>query len=267
VNRINKRLQELRDQGRKAVVPYLVSGHPTPEATLPCLHAMVEAGADILEIGIPFSDPFAEGPVIQLAHEVALAQKSSLRKTLAMVAEFRKQDSETPIVLMGYANPVEKMGYDNFVTQANQAGIDGVLTVDLPPEEAHSFTKNLKDHDIENIFLIAPTTTVEREKVIIEQAGGYIYYVSLKGVTGAGHLDVDSVNKKVTELRALTQLPVCVGFGIKDGETAKAVCEKSDGAVVGSVIVNSMAEHNGNLSAMASAVGKIVADIRTTLDA
>lgn len=266
MNRINKRLQALRDQGRKAVVPYLVSGHPTPEVTLPCLHAMVEAGADILEIGIPFSDPFAEGPVIQLAHEIALAQKTSLRKTLAMVAEFRKKDSQTPIVLMGYANPVEKMGYDNFVMQAHLAGVDGVLTVDLPPEEAHDFTANLKRHNIENIFLIAPTTTVEREKTIIEQAGGYIYYVSLKGVTGAGHLDVDSVNEKVTQLRTLTQLPVCVGFGIKDGATAKAVCEMSDGAVVGSVIVDCMAKRTGDTAAMTEAVAQIVAEIRTTLD-
>ncbi len=263
-------MQDLRQSGRKALVPYIVSGDPCLEVTVPAMHALVKAGADILEIGVPFSDPTAEGPVIQRAHERALANKVSLRGTLALISEFRENDIDTPVVLMGYTNPIEKMGYDTFVTEAVKAGVDGVLTVDLPPEEAVDFNARLRDAEIENIFLIAPTTTKEREKSVVDLAGGYIYYVSLKGVTGAGHLDVESVQQKVAEIRELTDLPVCVGFGIKDGETARQVSAVADGVVVGSVIVDCMSQYHGSkqnrYNELISTIAAMVAEMRDALD-
>ncbi|MCV6606026.1 MAG: tryptophan synthase subunit alpha, partial [Porticoccaceae bacterium] len=232
--------------------------------TVPAMHALVAAGADILEIGVPFSDPMAEGPVIQLAHERALKHGTSLRDTLAMVAQFRQQDSDTPVILMGYANPIEKMGYQQFSQAAKSAGVDGVLTVDLPPEEATGFTEVLRGQELENIFLIAPTTTVERQRAIASQAGGFIYYVSLKGVTGAGHLDIASVENKLVEIRSLTELPICVGFGIKDGATAKAAAAPASGAVVGSAIVSAMAD--GQSGSIMATISDIVGEIRAVLD-
>ena len=267
MNRINTTLQNLRATGRKALVTYIVAGDPGLDVTVPAMHALVAAGADILEIGVPFSDPMAEGPVIQLAHERALKQGASLRGTMAMVVEFRRQNATTPVILMGYANPIEKMGYDVFANAAREAGVDGVLTVDLPPEEAQPFTAVLRQQALENIFLIAPTTTVPRQRAVTELAGGFIYYVSLKGVTGAGHLDVNSVTRKLAEIRTLTDLPVCVGFGIKDGATAKAASTSADGAVVGSAIVNVMARyHAGQIPAINDKITAIVTEIRTALD-
>ena len=268
-NRINKTLRELRAANRKALVTYIVAGDPGREVTVPAMHALVSAGADILEIGVPFSDPMAEGPVIQLAHERALEHRTSLRDTLVMVAEFRQQNSHTPVILMGYTNPIEKIGYQVFAGEAAKVGIDGVLTVDLPPEEAESFTATLRRHGLENIFLIAPTTTLRRQQAVSELAGGFIYYVSLKGVTGAGNLDLDSVQQKLAEIRTLTDLPVCVGFGIKDGETARAASAPADGAVVGSAIVNAMAEQakqNADVASIADTIAEIVAGIRAALD-
>lgn len=270
MNRITKTIEALRAEGRKALVPYIVSGDPSLELTVPAMHALVEAGADILELGIAFSDPTAEGPVIQRAHERALKNRASLRKTLAMVAQFRETNSDTPVVLMGYANPVEKMGYQTFTEEAKKAGVDGVLTVDLPPEEAVLFTEQLRAAGLENIFLVAPTTTSAREISISELAGGYIYYVSVKGVTGAGNLDVASVEAKVEQLRKVTDLPICVGFGIKDGASARAVSECSDGAVVGSVIVNRMAELAEQGAAdeqILAGISELVREMRTVLDA
>lgn len=241
MNRITQRLQVLSEQGRKALVSYVVAGDAGKNATVPTMHELVKAGTDIIELGVPFSDPAAEGPVIQLAHERALANKTSLRDTLAMVVEFREKDKETPVVLMGYGNPVERMGYKTFAEAAQQAGVDGLLTVDLPPEEAAPLNEELKAAGIENIFLLAPTTTVARIKMIAELASGFLYYVSLKGVTGAGHLDIASVEEKLAEIRKITDLPVCVGFGIKDAASAKAIGAVADGVVVGSVLVNKMA--------------------------
>lgn len=268
MNRINERLQQLKNSGRKALVGYVVSGDPSPSATLPSMHSLVEKGVDIIELGIPFSDPMADGPVIQLAHERALKHNVSLTDTLATVAEFRKTNSTTPVVLMGYANPVERMGYRVFAERAQQAGVDGVLTVDLPPEEAAEFNAELKLVELENIFLIAPTTTLERAKAIASLAGGFLYYVSLKGVTGAGHLDIDSVEAKMTELRQITDLPICVGFGIKDAESAAAVGRLADGVVIGSVLVR-QAEQAGDITTeqLADNLGSVVAPIRTALDA
>lgn len=270
MNRINQTMARLRQEGRKALVTYQVAGDLSREITLAAMHAMVKAGADILELGAPFSDPTAEGPTIQRAHERALANKVSLRDVLSYVAEFRQRDSDTPVMLMGYANPIERMGYDDFVAAALAAGVDGVLTVDLPPEEAEEFNAALRKENLESIFLVAPTTTIEREKMIVELAGGFLYYVSLKGVTGAGHLDIESVREKMTELRSLTDLPVCVGFGIKDGASARAVANLSDGAVVGSVLVARMAElaaqGEKNANVIADSAAKLIADIRRAMD-
>ncbi len=245
MSRIASRMAQLAAAGRKAVVPYIVAGDPWPEVTVPALHAMVEAGADVLELGVPFSDPMAEGPAIQIGHERALRQSTRLQDVLDMVARFRESDTQTPVVLMGYANPIEVMGADAFAAAAAEAGVDGVLTVDLPPEEAGPLNTALKHHDMDCIFLIAPTTTGDRSKHILDAATGYVYYVSLKGVTGAGHLDAAAVANRIEGLKSRTTLPVCVGFGIKDAQSAALVARSADGVVVGSVLVNAMGECAG----------------------
>jgi tryptophan synthase alpha chain len=264
MNRITTTLDALKANGRKALITYIVNGDPTPDTTLPTLHALVENGADILEIGVPFSDPMAEGPVIQRGHERALEHGISLASTIDLVAKFRLTNSTTPIVLMGYANPVERMGYAAFAQRASAAGVDGLLTVDLPPEESGDLDGHLKAVGIENIFLVAPTTSLARIAHITASASGFIYYVSLKGVTGAGHLDTESVAKKVAQIRTTTGLPVMVGFGIKDGQSAKAASQSADGAVVGSALVALMAE--GSATSIAATVGAKVAEIRRGLD-
>ncbi len=267
MNRINKTLEKTRQEGRKALVTYIVCGDPVADATLVTMHKMVASGVDIIELGVPFSDPMAEGPVIALGHERALANKTSLKSTMAVVKAFRETNNDTPVVLMGYANPVERMGYQAFAQRAEEAGVDGLLTVDLPPEEAESLNAELKKVGIENIFLIAPTTTTARAKQIADLAGGFLYYVSLKGVTGAGHLDVGSVETKLAELRQLTDLPICVGFGIKDAETAKAIAKTADGAVVGSLLVDRMgALAEQSAEKIADAVVDLIRPIREGLD-
>ncbi len=267
MNRMNQRMSALKESGRKALVTYIVSGDPSPEVTLAAMHEMVANGADIIELGIPFSDPMAEGKVIQLGHERALEHKVSLKSSIALVKQFRQTDNETPIVLMGYANPIERMGYDVFAVAAADAGVDGVLTVDLPPEEANSLNEELKKVGLDNIFLLAPTTTVQRIREIVGLASGFVYYVSLKGVTGAGHLDLQSVKDKLEMIRRFTDLPVCVGFGIKDGESAKAVAEYADGAVVGSVFVDKMGSlQNESAETVVKAVGELTKGIRQGLD-
>ena len=241
MSRISQCLDRLNAKGRKAIIPYIIAGDPHPDLTVEAMHSLVSHGADIIELGIPFSDPMAEGPVIQLGHERALALGVSLRGVLGMVKDFRKKDSTTPVVLMGYANPIVAMGFDAFADAASAAGVDGVLTVDLPPEECESLNQRLQAQSIDTIFLIAPTTSEQRIKSIISQASGYIYYVSLKGVTGAGHLDREEVKIKVSMIKSLTELPVCVGFGIKDEASARAVSSVADGIVVGSVLVDAVA--------------------------
>ncbi len=242
MSRITACMQALQKEGRKALIPYIVAGDPTPDFTVEMMHQLVKSGSDIIELGVPFSDPMAEGPVIQLAHERALEHHVSLTNILAMVKEFRQQNQDTPVVLMGYANPVMKMGYDNFAKAALESGVDGLLTVDLPPEEAHELNAALKQVDIDSIFLIAPTTTEARIKSIASLATGYLYYVSLKGVTGAGHLDIDSVKEKVAEIKAITDLPIAVGFGIKDNDSAASISQLAEGVVVGSALVNKVVE-------------------------
>lgn len=235
---------------------YIVAGDPIAEATVPALHALVDAGTDIIELGVPFSDPMAEGPVIQRGHERALAHDVSLRSVLAMVAEFRRCDDSTPIVLMGYANPIEVMGYTDFAAAAAEVGVDGVLTVDMPLEEAGELNAALQQRSIDNIFLIAPTTSPERAENICALATGYIYYVSLKGVTGAGHLDSDSVERAVGQFKEMTSLPICVGFGIKDASSAAMIAAHADGVVVGSVLVQAMAD-----AVTAEQVGQRLAEV------
>lgn len=237
MNRLDDCFKQLKLQQRSALIPFITAGDPRPEITLSLMHALVEAGADVLEIGMPFSDPMADGPVIQRASERALAAGMTLQRVLELMAEFRRGDTSTPIVLMGYLNPIEIMGYAKFATAAQAAGVDGVLIVDLPPEEGHELTRVFHHHDLSPIFLLAPTSTPERIAKICQQARGYLYYVSLKGVTGSASLDIDTVAKKVQEIREYTQLPVGVGFGISNAETAAKVAQISDAVIVGSALV------------------------------
>ncbi len=267
MSRIKSCLQQLQAEGRKALIPYVTAGDPQPGVTVKLMHALVDAGADIIELGVPFSDPMADGPVIQLACERALKHGTSLTDVLAMVAEFREQDPNTPVVLMGYLNPIEAMGYGAFLSQAKQSGVDGVLTVDLPPEEAQSFCTDLRASELDAIFLLAPTTSDERMKQICQISSGYVYYVSLKGVTGSASLDVDAVAERVEEIRRITDLPVGVGFGIRDPESAAAVSRVADGAIVGSVLVNQIAELADQPDSIPQRVAAIVRDMRQAMDA
>lgn len=270
MSRIKNKLAQLHAQQRKAVVPYIVAGDPQLAATVPLMHALVREGADIIELGVPFSDPMAEGPVIQLAHERALLHRTSLRDIFVLVSEFRKTDNDTPIVLMGYANPVEHMGYTVFADAAVAAGVDGLLTVDMPPEEAEQLNVELKRVGIDNIFLLAPTTTDKRIRAIAELASGYLYYVSLKGVTGAGNLDIESVRTMLQRIKAITDLPITVGFGIKDAASAQAVAQLCEGVVVGSALVDRIAQaaqQNKTGVDLIAGAAQLVGEIRRAVDA
>ncbi|MGZ4954672.1 MAG: tryptophan synthase subunit alpha [Methylobacter sp.] len=238
MSRLAATFEQLSKTGRKALIPFVTAGDPRPDFTLPLMHAMVEAGADVIELGVPFSDPMADGPVIQRASERALEHKMSLRRTLTIAAEFRKTNQHTPVVLMGYVNPIEAMGYEDFANAAQRAEIDGVLTVDLPPEEADECVALLKARDIDPIFLLAPNSSDERIKKMDTAGSGYLYYVSLKGVTGAGHLNTGDVETKLNQIRLSTGLPVAIGFGVKDAQTAKTVANLGDGVVIGSALIS-----------------------------
>lgn len=244
MNRLDERFKQLKVQHRSALIPFITAGDPQPHITVPLMHALVAAGADVLEIGMPFSDPMADGPVIQRASERALAAGMTLKRVLEMMAEFRTTDAATPIVLMGYLNPIEIMGYTEFATAAQKSGVDGVLIVDLPPEESHELLEVLKQHDLAAIFLLAPTSTDERIRKICQYARGYLYYVSLKGVTGSANLDIDLVAQKVAAIRPHTQLPVGVGFGIGDALTAAKVAAISDAVIVGSALVKHIEKYS-----------------------
>jgi tryptophan synthase alpha chain len=237
MSRIPEAFSRLKRANRKALIPYITAGDPDPATTVPLLHAMVEAGADVLEIGVPFSDPMADGPVIQRAGERALAKGVSLRSVLSMVRAFRGTNVTTPIVLMGYANPIEAMGRAAFIAAAGEAGVDGLIIVDLPPEECEDFAQSIRAAGMDLVFLLAPTTTDARIDVIARLGSGYLYYVSLTGVTGAGHLDLDDVLSHLTKIRSHTSLPVGVGFGIRDGATARRICSIADAAIIGSRII------------------------------
>lgn len=242
MSRINTCFKRLQEQGKKALIPYITVGDPDLATTLDLMHALVANGADIIELGFPFSDPSADGPVIQRAVERALAGKTTLRDCLDLVKRFRESDTDTPVVLMGYLNPVEFMGYQVFSDRAVEAGVDGVLIVDLPPEEAHDLHAILKKSGLDTIFLVAPTTTEARAELICRESSGYVYYVSLKGVTGAAHLDIDSVVSNLERLRKHTSLPLGVGFGIRDAESAALIAAVADAVVVGSALVSKIGE-------------------------
>lgn len=270
MSRIADKLAQLNTQRRKALVPYIVAGDPRPEVTVPLMLELVRQGADIIELGVPFSDPMAEGPVIQLAHERALKFHVGLRGIFELVAEFRRHDAVTPVVLMGYANPVEHMGYAVFADAAAAAGVDGLLTVDMPPEESAALNRELKRVGIDNIFLLAPTTTDERIRHIAELASGYLYCVSLKGVTGAGHLDIESVRAMLQRIKAITDLPITVGFGIKDAASATAIARLAEGVVVGSALVERVAQAAQQGRSGAELVGPaaaLIGEIRRAIDA
>lgn len=267
MSRIAKRFADLRAAGRKALIPYVTAGDPNPEVSVPLMHALVAAGADVLELGVPFSDPMADGPVIQAACERALVHHTSLRRVLEMVREFRTRDADTPVVLMGYLNPVEVMGYEAFATAAQAAGIDGVLTVDLPPEEAHDLVQALQRVELDPIFLLSPTSDTARIDRISAVASGFIYYVSIKGVTGSSQLDVAAVRRKVDEIRTHTALPVGVGFGIRDAESAAQVAAVADAVVVGSALVGRIPELQAQPDQIPAVLAAVLADMRRAMDA
>ena len=267
MSRLGTRLAALRRNGRKALVSFITAGDPVLAATVPALIALVKGGADVLEVGVPFSDPEAEGPAIQASSERALANGTRLFDVLAMVREFRDADDETPVILMGYLNSVEKMGYETFAACAREAGVDGVILVNLPPEEAPELKSALAKLDIDLIFLVAPTTTLDRARKIASSASGFVYYASLKGVTGADHLAVDSVLERVRALRAVTELPIMVGFGIKDGAAARALAHEADGVVIGSALVNTMGALAAEPAHIPDALTARIGDFRQAIDA
>lgn len=267
MKRIAQTFSRLQAEGRKALIPYITAGDPQPNMTVNYMHQLVAGGADIIELGVPFSDPMADGPTIQLACERALSHGVTMSDVFAMVAEFRQQDNQTPVVLMGYLNPIEVMGYAQFAERAAQAGVDGVLTVDLPPEESAALSQELQVKGVEEIFLVAPTTTVERIKKICAAASGYLYYVSLKGVTGSATLNVAEVADRVALIKQHTDLPIGVGFGIRDGQSAAQVSKVADGVVVGSVLVNQIAAHQNEPEQAAGAIKSCLAEMRAAMDA
>ncbi|ABA57529.1 tryptophan synthase, alpha chain [Nitrosococcus oceani ATCC 19707] len=267
MSRITERFTVLRGQGRKALVPYITAGDPQPQVTVPLMHAMVAAGADILELGVPFSDPMADGPVIQKACERALAAGTSLLDVLAMVAEFRRKDQETPVILMGYLNPIEILGYRSFAEQAAAHGVDGLLTVDMPPEEAEPLAAVCKEQGLDRIFLLAPTSSPKRIEQISALGSGFIYYVSLKGVTGASTLDVDDVSQRVAKIRHYTTMPVGVGFGIRDARSAAQIASIADAAVVGSALVKRIEQYQNRPEVIPEEVSALLRTMREAIDA
>lgn len=268
MSRIQTVFKALKAQGRKALIPYVMAGDPYPDATVEVLLAMAKAGADVIEFGVPFSDPMADGPVIQAAGERALAKGIGLPQVLEFVRQFRRSNDTTPIVLMGYANPIERynqrLGEGAFVRDVKAAGVDGVLVVDYPPEECEAFAAQMRAAELDPIFLLAPTSTEERIKDVARIATGFVYYVSLKGVTGSGAIDTRSVAEALPRIRAHVKVPVGVGFGIRDAETAKAVGAVSDAVVIGARIVSLLETQTRDN--VASAGAAFIAEIRTALD-
>jgi tryptophan synthase alpha chain len=265
MSRIQSTFAQLAKNRRKALIPFVTAGDPDPAMTLPLMHALVAAGADVIELGVPFSDPMADGPVIQRASDRALMHGVGLDRVLAFVKEFRATNQATPVVLMGYANPIEAMGTERFAREAQKAGVDGVLVVDYPPEECASFADLVRSHDMDLIFLLAPTSSDARMAEVAKLASGYLYYVSLKGVTGAGHLDLAEVAEKLPRIRRQTSLPVGVGFGIRDAATAKAVAEFADAVVIGSAIIQQM--ESAAAGEQVAQAARFMRQIRAALDA
>ncbi len=263
MSRIQSVFSTLKANNKRALIPYITAGDPHPKHTVALLHALVKNGADMIELGIPFSDPMADGPVIQRASERALVHKVGLGTVLALVKEFRASDTKTPIILMGYANPIEAMGVEKFTAAAQDAGVDGVLTVDYPPEECHEFIAALKANGMDSIFLLSPTTEPARVDLIVHQATGFLYYVSLKGVTGAANMDIEEVKSKVKAIRQKTSLPIGVGFGVKDAATAKLVAEFADAIVVGSRMV--LAIEQSTEENLIENVAKLMLELRAAI--
>jgi len=266
MSRLAARFAQLKQQGRVALIPYITAGDPQPAVTVPLLHALVAAGADVLELGVPFSDPMADGPVIQQAAERALKHHVSLHNVLDMVREFRKTDSSTPVVLMGYLNPIEVFGYPAFAKAAAAAGVDGALTVDLPPEEADDFVTATRAHGLDTIFLLAPTSDAGRIRRILSVASGFVYYVSLRGVTGAAHLDLTEVRNKVNTIKQQTALPVGVGFGIGSPEAAAQVAAFAEAVVVGSALVQRVAALAATPDKIPAAAAAFIGSLRAAID-
>ena len=271
MGRIADTFAALAKQGRKGLIPYIMAGDPSPALTVDLLHTLVEGGADVIELGVPFSDPSADGPTIQAASEHALRQGIGLPQVLDQVRRFRESDTETPVVLMGYANPIERYdqlhGEDAFVRDAAEAGVDGILVVDYPPEESESFAAKLRAHGMDQIFLLAPTSTDERIQQVARIASGYVYYVSLKGVTGAASPNADDVAEHLAPLRQLTNLPLCVGFGIRDGASAAEVARVADGVIVGSALVSRIAENEHTPRQAIAELKALLSEMRQALDA
>lgn len=266
MNRIDKTLKHLNESGKKMLSPYITAGDPHPDTTVSLMHELVSAGADILELGIPFSDPMAEGPVIQHAMERALAHSVNTHHVLNMVSEFRKKDNATPIVIMGYLNPIEQYGYELFAEHAAQAGVDGTILVDLPPEEAESLCAIWKKHGLHSIFLCSPTTSEERMNLINRYANGYLYYVSLKGVTGSNALDITMLESQYLHRKTQTNLPLMVGFGIKTAEMAAAITRFADGAIVGAALIEViLAASESNKNAL-QAGASLISSMRQAID-
>jgi tryptophan synthase alpha chain len=265
MSRIQSVFSTLKQQGKTALIPYITAGDPDPKFTVSLMHTLVEHGADMIELGVPFSDPMADGPVIQRASERALMHKVGLTAVLEMVKTFRETDQATPIILMGYANPIEAIGAVAFADRAKAADVDGVITVDYPPEECGGFVKELRARDIDPVFLLSPTTEPKRVELIVNQASGFVYYVSLKGVTGAANLDIVEVASRVASIRQQTNLPVGVGFGIRDAATAKATAAIADAVVVGSRMV--LAIEASNETNLLSNVATLMAELKAAVDA
>jgi len=264
MSRIQTTFERLARERKKALIPFVMAGDPEPRVTVPLMHALAKAGSDVIELGVPFSDPMADGPVIQRAGERALNHDVGLDSVLAFVAEFRKKDAATPVVLMGYANPIEAMGVKRFVDAAAAAGVDGVLVVDYPPEESGEFSAMLRARGMDMIFLLAPTSTEARIDQVANIASGYVYYVSLRGVTGASHLDLDDISARLPAIRGRTKLPIGVGFGIRDGETARGVARVADAVVIGSRIIQEMEQ--AGTDACVERVSALIGGIRIAMD-
>ena len=264
MSRIANTFKALKEANRKALIPYITAGDPHPDLTVSMMHALVDSGADMIELGIPFSDTMADGPTIQRASERALAHHVGLSHVFNMVKTFREKDTQTPIILMGYANHIEAIGAETFVERAKVSDVDGIITVDYPPEECTQFTKLLKEKNIDSIFLLSPTSELDRVKLIIEQASGFLYYVSLKGVTGAANIDIEQVKSKVSMIRKLTNLPIGVGFGVRDAATAKEVAKISDAVVVGSRMIQEI--ENSKKDNLIQNISKLMKELREAVN-
>ncbi len=265
--RIQETFEELKRQGKTALIPYITAGDPRPSATVDLMHRLVNKGADMIELGVPFSDPMADGPVIQKAVERALEHNVSLDDVLEMVRVFREQDAETPVILMGYLNPVEHEGYESFASAASSVGVDAVLTVDMPPEESMGYMEALKDKELDRVFLVSPTTPDSRLEAVNVKGSGFVYYVSLKGVTGSKELDVDDVAKQVKRIGQTLEHPIGIGFGIRDGKTAYKMAQLGDAVIVGSALVSIIeANQDKDLYEIELALSEKMSEFRSAID-